>query len=345
MPEEGRRRATYEPGHRYQPRRSVLRVFDVGPAQRGTSAMHSATPLQVAATASQPNVPTSASKSVNTHQISHKIQAPPVSPHMSSGTQDVRSRVSHPHFALKPAVPRQKRSLVLRRQIRDHAAMHSRKNRGQKQRFLLAFGFGGLVTGFVLLGAFLVYGRNLSQRQEVLSAKTARVQSGGPSESAVSREDVDTYAVPGNQPRVLRIPRLEVRARVYPVQTSMNGEPLAASNIYDVGWLGSGVVPGEPGAALFNGSTAGPTKNGVFAWLANLAVGDEVRVHRGDGAELTFTVVSSKSYDSDKVDMKTATQSAIAGKPGLNLLTDTGRFNVRTNAFEQRLLVRTVLKD
>lgn len=345
MPEEGRRRATYEPGHRYSPRRPLQRLFDVAPARRNPVTVQQV-PVSDAPQSQEPKSTSESQPQHVAHDLtSHTVQKPPVKPIMPSGTNNTRVRSVHPHFASKPAVPRQKKSMVLRRQIRDHAEMHSRINRSQKQRFVLAFGFGGLVTGFVLLGAFLVYGKNLSGNRQVLSATTQQASAGGPSEFAISRADVDSYTVPGNQPRVIHIPRIDVRARVYPVQASLNGEPLPAPNIYDVGWFGEGVVPGSAGAALFNGSSSGPTKHGVFSGLSNLSVGDEIIVERGDGTELTFTVISSKGYDSDKVDMKAAVQPAIAGKPGLNLLTDIGRFNVRTNTFEQRLLIRSVLKN
>ncbi|HEX8351035.1 MAG TPA: class F sortase [Hymenobacter sp.] len=152
-------------------------------------------------------------------------------------------------------------------------------------------------------------------------------------------DQVASYTVADNDPRLLRIPRLGVEARVFPVAPGYNGEPVAAGNIFDVGWLSGTTRPGGNGASLINGHTSGLAKAGVFNKIGDLAVGDVLLVEQGNGRIVTFKVVRSQLYDAAKVDVAAATKPVIAGRPGLNLLTNTGRFNVRTNQFEQRIIV------
>jgi hypothetical protein len=68
-------------------------------------------------------------------------------------------------------------------------------------------------------------------------------------------------------------------------------------------------------------------------------VGDDITIERGDGKSYVYKVIRSQKYDSNKVDMAMVRSAAIAGKPSLNILTYTGRFNVRTNQYEQRTVI------
>lgn len=69
---------------------------------------------------------------------------------------------------------------------------------------------------------------------------------------------------------------------------------------------------------------------------------DVIKIERGDGQIFTYKVTGSQVYDNDKVDMAKVMTTSVPGKPGLNLVTCTGRFNVRTNTYEQRVVVFAV---
>lgn len=344
-------RPLVELGHRYQPRQSGPRRFAV-PAPAVRQPQVAATPA-IAVSPEIKSVPTPKSvHDIHPHRpaaqppAAHPENSPAVRPHHPSSDAPSRAPAK-----TKPALPRQRRSLVLRRQISDRAAQYSRQSRAQTNRILLSFAFGGLAASLLLGGVFVLYAKRVHTRASVLSAQTSTATSGqngspsAPSEVSVDTAMVAAYTVAAKEPRTVKIAKLGVIARVYPTTTNLNGEPIPVSNIHDVGWLTNGSMPGGVGAVLFNGSRAGPSKEGVFAQLSTLQVGDPIVVELGDGTTQRYQVVSSALYDADKVDMNAATQGVIAGTAGLNLLTDTGRYNVRTNTFEQRLLVRAVLRS
>jgi sortase (surface protein transpeptidase) len=269
--------------------------------------------------------------------VSTSTVQPPVSPQVVNVPP--RSKVP-----TKPALPRQHRSLVLKRQIVDRAAHRREEANAQRKRTLLAFAFGGVAASLLFGVGFMAYmlfrepaaTPSATATRATLGATTAK---GEVSEQVVSMADIKNYRVATDAPRVLIVPKLGIHARIKPVETNLNNEPLTADNIHDVGWLTAGAVPGNVGAALINGHTSGLTKPGVFANLAELAVGDLLQVERGDGTISKFKVIRSKAYPANNVDMREALTPVIAGKNGLNLLTNMGRYNARTNQFEQRTVI------
>lgn len=95
---------------------------------------------------------------------------------------------------------------------------------------------------------------------------------------------------------------------------------------------------------LIDGHVHGPIEPGVFADLKKLKPGDEVKIERGDGQIFTYQVVDSKTYPAESVDMGAALRSAQSGRPGLNLITCTGKLDRATNSYKERLVVFTVQK-
>lgn len=65
-------------------------------------------------------------------------------------------------------------------------------------------------------------------------------------------------------------------------------------------WFGRGVRPGEPGPAVILGHINGDGRPGVFARLAELEPGDEVRIGMPKGRTLVFTVDRVDSIDKDQ---------------------------------------------
>lgn len=338
MSEVQRPNTQNEPGHRYAPRQVSPRFMELRGTARPVAVSKPDLKTELPPVYKQPTLPV-----VPKPDLSPPVVTPVVSP-------EPQKQSKH-RGGSKPALPRLNRSLVLKRQIVDKAAQYKKQSDDQRRRMLTAFGLGGVMASLLVGGIFVFYAANQSN-QQVLSDVTYNPNPGGvagvnssatASESPVTQTDVDSYSVDADKPRLLRIPTLGLQARVYPVQADLNGDPLTTSNIYDVGWLSSGAKPGETGAALFNGYVAGSTKNGSLVNITSMSVGDIVQVEKGDGKVMNFKVVKSQQFAADKVDMKAATSSAIPGKPGLNIVTNTGRFDVRNNKFEPRTVVFTVL--
>lgn len=174
------------------------------------------------------------------------------------------------------------------------------------------------------------------------------VDSDGGTTSGIPDEEgnppsVDYYRTAATYPRVLRIPKISVEARVLALNIAPTGALKAPANVFDTGWYKDSSRPGEAGAMVVDGHVSGPTKGGVFKNLSKLAKGDKVEVERGDGSKFTYTVQATKVFDADKLDMSSVMVPIVPGKPGLNIITCAGKFNKTTNTFEQRTVVYAVI--
>ncbi|MBA3758089.1 class F sortase [Candidatus Saccharibacteria bacterium] len=286
--------------------------------------------------------------SLVTSPLSHglNVSKPPPQPLMIkkvvSGT-DAKPRLAH---VMKPALPRQSRSVVLTRQ------MVQKKPKKRIPHVSHRSGVSALLVMMAVAvfasGSFVAYmgwntHKKAAAQAEVLSRSTDNKNSGDvPAEDAVDADILKAYQVSPASPRVIKIPRLKIDARVKPLSLKDSGDLMAPDNINDVGWYDGSSKPGENGAVLVDGHVQGPTKPGVFYRLTNLKEGDTVEIERGDGKLITYKVVMTESVDQDKVNMTKALTSIDPSKPGLNLITCTGRYDVRTNKYEQRLIIYTV---
>lgn len=271
----------------------------------------------------------------------------PANPHAQPQTEEAKAWRN-----TSPAVPRQKRSLVLQRSnfgpkiMRKTRSRIRRSSRNRPHTFRIAFTLLLIAVGAgVAVNAVRI--DYLSKNQVAVLAKTT-------GNSANSIEQVDEtqpdstsysgYSVAADLPKYLRIPKIQVDARVQRLGAKTNSELAAPTNIFDIGWYENSGKPGEDGTVLLDGQVTGPTKQGVFYSLGSLNSGDKIEIERGDGTRLHYTVVRSQLYDYDKVDMNAALKSAIPSKPGLNLISYSSRFDVRANKFESRLVVFAVLE-
>lgn len=152
------------------------------------------------------------------------------------------------------------------------------------------------------------------------------------------------YQVPPDHPKELKIPSLKVDASIIPVGILKTGDLATPGNIFDTGWYSSSALPGQGGAMLIDGHVSGPTQHGVFYNIKSLKQGDKISVVRGDGQTFTYTVVTSKVYDAGSVDMNAAMQPITFGKPGLNLITCTGKLDSTDTHFLQRVVVFAALE-
>lgn len=202
---------------------------------------------------------------------------------------------------------------------------------------VMVFVAGGVV-GYLGLKA----NKKAAAQANVLSSSVNQERSGVLEEETVTPGELAAYQVAPDMPRFIKIPRLDVHARVKRLGVKLNGMLGAPLNINDAGWYDGSSKPGEDGAVLIDGHVQGLTKHGVFYGLSNLKPGDTIEIEQGDGIVITYSVVSTESVDQDKLDMAKALTSVELGKPGLNLITCSGGYDVRTNKYEQRLIVYAV---
>lgn len=251
----------------------------------------------------------------------------------------------------KPAAPRTSRSFVLRRQIQEGAKRHK-----QKSRRVHRLHFVGYIAAAVVLTSL---GAVLWSFQGVLPISLNFLENTAPSsqitqtessehankldETEVTARMVELHMAAADAPRVIRIPSLNVEARIKRVGVSLNAEPVAPNNIYDVGWFESAGSPGSDALSLLNGHSVGPTKSAVFNELHTIQVGSTIEIERGDGSKLMYVVEKVQSYTSAEIDINAAFRAADPGKQGLNLITTPIRYNLPTSP-ERRVIVFATLR-
>ncbi len=249
-------------------------------------------------------------------------------------------------------LPRQSRSGVLRRQM---VKSSSKKFRPKKHHSYKPYLLTGLATFVLVLGgtiSLVAYKKmRTDSNMTAVLAKQAIKQNmdttdNGTSGSDLPSEDnppldITSYTVADTMPRYLIIDMLGVKARVRRVGADNNDIVKGPSNIYDTGWYENSSLPGQNGTTLIDGHVAGQANRGVFYGLNTLKNGDKITVERGDGKRITYTVAKVEQTDFDKLDMKKVLNSVTPGKPGLNLMTASNRFNIRTNQYEKRVIIYT----
>lgn len=244
----------------------------------------------------------------------------------------------------KPAMPRQTRSAVLARHtVKIKTKSKSKRLRSKTQILMVVMAVFVFVAGISVAVTNYTSNKKVVAQVAVLGKQSEDTGSADtPAEDDVTSQAFGVYQVAPDLPRYIRIPKLQIAARVKRLGVKSSGELGTPKNIFDTGWYDGSSKPGENGAVLIDGHVHGPSKPGVFYRLPNLLEGDVIEIERGDGKVIKYAVKSTESVSQDNVDMAKALVSSESGRPGLNLITCTGRFDVRTNSYEKRLIVYAV---
>lgn len=288
---------------------------------------------------------------------------------VSARSQKVPSTVKHPkpahkipptqpetnrsHHRTKPAMPRLTRSFVLKREMVEHAKEHRqkvRKNYG-KHAVEAVIGLIVLVTLGIIVWSFkdviplkLDWWRSKSS-STVHTQSTPVVDLGGVlDETSVTEAILAAHRMGPDEPRIISVPKLDIKTRIMRVGVSLASEPIAPMNIFDVGWFEASGKPGNSSAVLLNGHSRGPTKDGVFASLKILVPGDLILIERGDGIVLTYAVSKIQEYSAGTIDMSAALQTIQSGKQGLNLMTTASKYDTASTQGQKRYIVFALLQ-
>ena len=171
---------------------------------------------------------------------------------------------------------------------------------------------------------------------------SARQKSEGRDESNVNTDMIKNYTVSPSMPRTITIKKARIQARVLPMDVNPDNTVQAPVNIFDAGWYTGSAKPGEPGAALIDGHASGTTRQGEFAFLDRLQIGDSIEVERGDGQKLTYEVIYTETVPMKDVDMTKLLLPYGENAQGLNLITCTGKFTKNKDGsftYDHRALV------
>jgi hypothetical protein len=209
----------------------------------------------------------------------------------------------------------------------------------------------------VALGVFVVQilgvGRGPSDVVEQVApapvATTAPAATPPPAVDPVPQDDAAVVTPPDPvrmaPPVLLRLPSIEVDARVVVVGLEPDGAMEIPSDVRTVGWYepfeGAGVAPGEPGTAVIAGHVDSRTQGrGAFWSLRELVPGDVVEIDHSDGTSTRWLVESVVRYP--KTDIPIEEIFTFEGEERLALITCGGEFDRPTRSYLDNYVVTAV---
>jgi len=254
---------------------------------------------------------------------------------------------TQPHHRIERLSTEAKAQALERAFTQAQKALRSEKRRNRdlkRSGLVLLASIFILVTGYVSIDTLITNNRVKAGTAVTTPAGSDGVVSAaeeGQDEVKPNAEALGKYTVAPSLPRALYIDKINVSARILPMSVNETGAIQAPRNIYDAGWYNGSVKPGEVGAMFIDGHASGPTREGLLAYLDKLAVGDEIKVEKGDGSKLTYKVVHTETVALADVDMKKMLLPYGNALRGLNLMTCTGKWLESEKTYDHRVLVWT----
>ncbi len=143
-------------------------------------------------------------------------------------------------------------------------------------------------------------------------------------------------------PRRLIIPSLEINAVVQKVGVNKKGSMGVPSNYRDVAWYSKGAFPGDEGSAVIAGHyDNGLGLSGVFKYLSEIKIGDEIEIDTVSGRKIKFVVTGTQTYDYNDP-AATAIFAAADGERLLRLVTCGGNWVAADKTYDKRIVVTAV---
>lgn len=200
----------------------------------------------------------------------------------------------------------------------------------------------GLLLG-LSAAAWHVYGGNVFRAQTPLSATPGI--SDNPSSEPLTSDMIAAHTAPPADPKYIAIPAAGTDTRpVFRLGFLSSGSMATPDNIHKAGWFADSARPGQKGAVFIYGHASSWEAEGIFYNLKRLRPNDSITVTTGNDKTYTYKVIRSVVYPYDKVPMDTVL-SQTDGRPGLNLMTCTGKLLPGSSDFSERLVVYASLAD
>lgn len=204
-----------------------------------------------------------------------------------------------------------------------------------------------LFAGFYAIGSLALEWYTTGKRPSVLPLPASALADPSVDETPVSQAAIASYAVPATHPRYISISSLGInKARVQVVGLTKYNTVAMPRSISDAGWYSKSAYPGQGyGSVLIDGHNGGISRNGIFANLDKLRIGDSITIERGDGKKIRYTVVENKIEslkDANATGIKRLLTPYITAKEGLGLITCAGNWVPRDKVFDKRILIRAV---
>ena len=207
--------------------------------------------------------------------------------------------------------------------------------------FLLALGVVSLVGG----GVLLAYTADVGTAQDagnIPVERVARVQPAGLDARVTPGVEPNRPAPLAPPPVRLRLPRLDVDARVLPVSVGVDGLLGVPDDPRQLGWWSGSARPGMPsGSVVIDGHVDSATLGlGALFRLREARPGDEVVVTNAVGKPTGYTVVARRIYA--KTSLPVAEVFAAHVGPRLVILTCGGLFDKATGHYADNVVVYAV---
>lgn len=148
----------------------------------------------------------------------------------------------------------------------------------------------------------------------------------------------DTSNIQLAKPERLKIPSLDIDAKVKEVGLTKDGAMATPGNFTDVGWYAAGTIPGDMGSAVMDGHVDNALAlPGVFKDLHRTELGDDIYVIAEDGTTLHFVVSSIDSYEYDSAPTEEIFNERTAAR--LKLITCGGTWLSELKTYDKRVVV------
>ncbi len=182
--------------------------------------------------------------------------------------------------------------------------------------------------------------------QQPPSASVVAPQLGAPPPATAARIPAEPSVVLDpvvrrSAPVTIRIPAIDLTARVSGLGLKSDGTVQVPTNPAQTGWYRRGPAPGEVGSAVILGHVDSVQGPAVFYRLRFLRTGDRIQVTLADGAVAHFVVRTVSMYRNEKFPAR-----RVYGSPGysaLQLVTCGGRFDTISDSYQSNVVVYTSL--
>jgi len=149
--------------------------------------------------------------------------------------------------------------------------------------------------------------------------------------------------LPGSRPVRLQIPALGVDTGLLDLGLQDDGTLEVPPDGASVGWFTGAPTPGAMGPAVIVGHVDWAGELGLFYYLKDLAIQDEITVTRADGTLARFRVTSNEEFPKDEFPT-----DAVYGNidhAGLRLITCGGEFDRQARSYTDNIIVFADLVD
>ena len=195
----------------------------------------------------------------------------------------------------------------------------------------------GLLSG--LLATIII--NSVPPRQAVASPVILSPAQASDKVAAPAPAPTARAAIPAKPTDRLLIPSLGVNAGVMTLGLTAGGALDVPKTLWQVGWYRGGVKPGDNGTAIFDGHSGAPGQYGVLENLSRVKVGQILTYSYVDGRTLTFKVVSSRAYPETQASAERLFAKTVT--PSLNVISCYGRWNPKTEDYDQRWIITSEL--